>query len=219
MELGISATADERLGLRMAYEGTTIWHVRETDGGNWSVMTWQGSGTLSEWNQPGSMICCRLCPSHSATMLQGNATHSFVYSFREVHNTISKIVLEVSSAIVAALVVEVISCPMTPQEWQVIAGVFAAKWQLPHDLGALWWQTRAHPVPGQKGGGGGGGGGGDVIFTQSFWCRSPQDGRLPLRCPSLQPQRAEERYQCRRHTLYQCCTPFQVMTRMYHSSW
>ena len=53
------ATADEILGLRMAYQGTTIWHVRETDGRNWSVMTWQGSGTLSKWNQPGSMICCR----------------------------------------------------------------------------------------------------------------------------------------------------------------
>ena len=48
-------TAEEILGLRMAYKETTIWHVRETDGGNWSMKAWQGSGTLVGWNQPGSL--------------------------------------------------------------------------------------------------------------------------------------------------------------------
>ena len=59
-----------------------------------------------------------------------------MYSFRVASNTISKIVLKVSSATVAELAVEVIFCPMTPQEWQAIADVFAAKWQFFHDLGA-----------------------------------------------------------------------------------
>ena len=67
----------------------------------------------------------------------GDSYHSLVYSFRVAHNTISKIVLEVSSAIVADLAVVVISCPLTPQEWQAIADVFAAKWQFFHALGAL----------------------------------------------------------------------------------
>ncbi|XP_041376478.1 uncharacterized protein LOC121388977 [Gigantopelta aegis] len=67
----------------------------------------------------------------------GDSYHSLIYSFRVAHNTISKIMLEVSSAIVAELAVEVISCPMTPQEWQAIADLFAAKWQFFHALGAL----------------------------------------------------------------------------------
>ena len=67
----------------------------------------------------------------------GNSYQSLMYSFRVAHNTISKIVLEVSNAIVAEFAMEVISCPTTPQEWRAIADVFAAKWQFFHVLGAL----------------------------------------------------------------------------------
>ena len=117
----------------------------------------------------------RRCPSHCATMLQRNATHSLMYSFREVHDTFSKIVLEVSSANVAELVVEVISCSTTPQEWQVIAGVFAAKWQFFHALGALDGKYVHIRCPAKREcvcvcvcGGGGGGGGVIVLQLQGF---------------------------------------------------
>ena len=60
-----------------------------------------------------------------------------MYSFRVAHNTISKIVLDVSSAIVAEFAVEVISCPTTSEEWQASADMFATKWQFHHAMGAL----------------------------------------------------------------------------------
>ena len=63
--------------------------------------------------------------------------YSLMYSFRVVHNTISKIVLEVSSAIVAEFAVEVISGPTTSEEWQASADMFATKWQFHHSMGAL----------------------------------------------------------------------------------
>ena len=81
--------------------------------GNWSVKTWQGSGTLSEWNQPGSVSCCResvirttkpntwfrkpLGPGLTLSIAlryyaAGDGYHSLAYSFRVARNTISTIV-------------------------------------------------------------------------------------------------------------------------------
>ena len=67
----------------------------------------------------------------------GDSYHSLMYSFRVAHNTISEIVLDVSSAIVAEFAVEVISCPTTSEEWQASADMFATKWQFHHAMGAL----------------------------------------------------------------------------------
>ena len=98
---------------------------------------------------------------------------------------------------VAELAVEVSSCPTTRQERQAIADVFAAKSLFFHALG-----TRPR---------GEGGGRGGVIVLQlqlqiqglfhSIILMALVDTqytfmRIPLRCPSLQPQRVEGRHRC-----------------------
>ena len=67
----------------------------------------------------------------------GDNYHSLMYGFRVAHNTISLIIRDVCEAIIAEFAEEVISCPTTPEEWRRIADQFAARWQLPHALGAL----------------------------------------------------------------------------------
>ena len=93
--LFIPVTADEILGLRMAYQ-TTIWHVRETDG---AIEVWRRRRVPECY---GSMSCRResliaglgnlwnwvwSCPSHSATMLQGKATTPCAIYTNMTHHT------------------------------------------------------------------------------------------------------------------------------------
>ena len=67
----------------------------------------------------------------------GDNYHSLMYSFRVPNNRISKILFEVSTAIVDEFAMEVISCPMEAQEWIEIAEQFGARWQFHNALGAL----------------------------------------------------------------------------------
>ena len=71
---------------------------------------------------------------HLAT---GHSYSSMKFNFRVPHNTMSLIIREVCTAIVAELKEEVISCPTTPEEWKSIAKQFEERWNVPHAVGAL----------------------------------------------------------------------------------
>jgi hypothetical protein len=60
-----------------------------------------------------------------------------MYGFRVAHNNISKIVREVTQAIMEESGDEVLSTPTTPQAWQAIAAQFANRWNFHHAVGAL----------------------------------------------------------------------------------
>ncbi len=53
------------------------------------------------------------------------------------HNTISKIVLEVSEAIIENMLEEVMPYPETVRDWKAIADKFGERWNFSHALGAL----------------------------------------------------------------------------------
>ncbi len=62
---------------------------------------------------------------------------SMKFDFRDPHNTMSVPVREVYQAIVDEYKKEVISCPVSPEEWCVIAEMFAHRWNVPHTCAAL----------------------------------------------------------------------------------
>jgi hypothetical protein len=146
----------------------------------------------------------------------GDSYHSLMYSFRVAHNTISKIVREVSSAIVAEFAVEAISCPTTPQEWQAIADAFAARWQFFHTLGALDGKHVAIRCPAN---------GGSLYYNYKgfhsiilmalvdaeykfIWIDVGTAGsHSDAQVFNGQPLRAEGRHRCWHHRFPQCCTP------------
>ncbi|MCK5872965.1 MAG: transposase family protein [Methylococcales bacterium] len=70
-------------------------------------------------------------------MATGNSYHSLMYSFRVPHNTISRIVREVTAAIMADFSDELIRTPTTPDEWRQVAETFSTRWQFHNCLGAL----------------------------------------------------------------------------------
>ena len=74
-----------------------------------------------------------------------------MYGFRVAHNTISKIVRQVTRAIVAEYAEEMIPNPSTPEEWKKIADHFKNRWQLHHCVGALDGKDVAIQCP--RGGG------------------------------------------------------------------
>ena len=53
------------------------------------------------------------------------------------HNTISKIVCEVTEAIIQEYAVEVMSTPTTPEAWKVLADQFGTRWNFHHAIGVV----------------------------------------------------------------------------------
>ena len=76
------------------------------------------------WYRKSLVHGCRLTITlrHFAT---GDSYKSLMYGFRVAHNTISKIVCEVTQAIIEEYGDEVLSTPTTPQAWKAIADQFA----------------------------------------------------------------------------------------------
>lgn len=67
----------------------------------------------------------------------GNSYKSLEYSFRVAHNTISKFIPEVCSAIYEEYQDEIFKVPSTPAEWRNIALNFSTKWNFHHCCGAI----------------------------------------------------------------------------------
>ena len=67
----------------------------------------------------------------------GNSYRTLQYGFRVASNTISCFVPEVCEAIIQAYSDEMLSCPITPEDWKKVALDFQEKWNLPHCIGAL----------------------------------------------------------------------------------
>ena len=67
----------------------------------------------------------------------GDSYMSLSYNFYIQNNTISKIVREVSEAIIAEYSEEVLSPPVTPEKWKEVAKKFEDRWNFPHAVGAL----------------------------------------------------------------------------------
>lgn len=67
----------------------------------------------------------------------GDAYKSMTYSWYVAHNTISKIVREVSEAIIAEFSEELLKPPTDQEGWRKIADKFASRWNFPHAIGAL----------------------------------------------------------------------------------
>ena len=67
----------------------------------------------------------------------GQSYRGMAYNWRVAHNTISKFIKEVSDAIVAEYAGEVVVLPATPEEWQVLADQFGARWNFSHAIGAI----------------------------------------------------------------------------------
>lgn len=71
---------------------------------------------------------------HLAT---GEDYHSLRFQWRCAHNTISKVVRQVTRAIIEEFASEVVKCPDTPEAWKEVADKFGDRWNFPHALGAL----------------------------------------------------------------------------------
>ena len=82
--------------------------------------------------EPGLRIAITL--RHLAS---GASYHDLMYSFRVAHNTISLIVAEVCQAIRDEYAVEVMSCPVTPEEWRPVTELFSSRWNFHHAVGAI----------------------------------------------------------------------------------
>lgn len=67
----------------------------------------------------------------------GDSYHSLMYSFRVPHNTLSRVIPEVSEAIIEEFAAEVIESPTTEAQWRHIAQQFSTRWNFHHCLGAL----------------------------------------------------------------------------------
>ena len=70
-------------------------------------------------------------------MATGDAYRSIRWDFRVPHNTISVLVREVTKAIFQEFRHEVFKLPSTPDEWRVVSGGFADRWNFQHCIGAL----------------------------------------------------------------------------------
>jgi len=60
----------------------------------------------------------------------GNSYRSLQYGFRVSFSTIYLLIPEVCEAIIEEYAEEVLSCPVTADEWKPISELFAAKWIL-----------------------------------------------------------------------------------------
>ena len=70
-------------------------------------------------------------------LASGDSYHSLAYNFRIPHNTISLIVPDTCRAIYEEYADEVLPCPTTTADWEIIAQGFSSKWQFHNCLGAL----------------------------------------------------------------------------------
>ena len=88
------------------------------------------------WYRKSLVPGCRLAITlrHYAT---GDSYKSLMYGFRVAHNTISKLVREVTQAIIEEYGDEVLSTPTTSEAWKAIADKFASRWNFHNVVGAL----------------------------------------------------------------------------------
>ena len=82
--------------------------------------------------EPGLRIAITL--RHLAT---GAAYRDLMFAFRVPHNTISLIIRDTCEAILAEYSLEVLSCPVNPDEWQPVTELFGQRWNFHHAIGAL----------------------------------------------------------------------------------
>jgi len=81
--------------------------------------------------EPGLKLAITLC--YLAT---GNSYRSLQYRFRISFSTISLLIPEVCEGIIEEYAEEVLSCPVTAEEWKPISELFASKWNFPRCFGA-----------------------------------------------------------------------------------
>lgn len=62
---------------------------------------------------------------------------SLIYRFSITHNAICSFIDPVCAAIIAKYAEELIKCSVIADEWKKVADGFAAKWNLPHFVGAI----------------------------------------------------------------------------------
>ena len=67
----------------------------------------------------------------------GDSYHSLAFNFRVAHNTISILVPQVCSSIVAEYKDEVLVLPSTPDAWREVASGFSRRWNYHHCCGAI----------------------------------------------------------------------------------
>ena len=67
----------------------------------------------------------------------GDSYKSLMYNFRVASNTICNFIKPVCEAIIDEYMEELISCPLTPEDWLKVANGFETRWNLPHCVGAI----------------------------------------------------------------------------------
>lgn len=81
----------------------------------------------------------------------GDKYISLEYNWLVAHNTVGKIVNEVSEAIIAEYADEVIDTPILPEKWKEVADRFSKRWNFHHTLGALDGKHVAIRCPAKSG--------------------------------------------------------------------
>ena len=70
-------------------------------------------------------------------LASGDSYPTLQYAFRVARSTINKFVPEVCDAIIRAYRDEVMTCPVSSEDWLEVESIFRERWNIPHALGAL----------------------------------------------------------------------------------
>lgn len=107
---------------------------------------WKPSTFCRQSMEPGLKLAITL--RHLAS---GARYRDMQYAWRVPHNTISKVVREVCSAIVEEYLDELMTCPDTEEGWRQIADSWYQKWNFPHTIGAIDGKHVACKAPPRSG--------------------------------------------------------------------
>ena len=84
-------------------------------------------------------------------LASGSKYPTMQYVWRISHNTQSLAVREVCQAIIDEYMLEMMTCPTTPEGWRAISDKFHQKWNFPHTCGALNGKHIAYKCPPKSG--------------------------------------------------------------------